>query len=265
MRSGKVFWGLLILLVGFVLLLEPLGILPPNTNVWKFIWPGVLIFLGIWLLVVPMFYKGKKLETESLSIPLGSAAEARLRLKHGAGQLNVSGLDSTDTFLTGEFGGGVDPSIHQDGQSLRVKLRTPSFDFPIGVHFEGLNWQVKLNRGIATRLDIDSGASETNLHLRDLNITELNIDTGASSTTIDLPAQSGYTRVHVESGAASVVMRVPENVAARIEVESGLAGIDINQSRFPRVGRYYESAGYAEAANKAEIIVKTGVGSLEVR
>ena len=265
MRAGKVFWGLIILFVGLVLLLEPLGILPPNTNIWRFIWPGVLIFLGVWLLVVPMLFKGKKLETESISIPLGNASDARLRLKHGAGRLDVAALDSADTFLTGEFGGGVDQSVHQDGSSLRVKLRTPSFDFPIGVHFEGLNWLVKLNRNINTRLDIDSGASETNLHLQDLKVTELNIDTGASSTTIDLPSQAGFTRVSVESGAAAVVIRVPENVAARIQVESGLAGISINPSRFPRMGSYYESAGYADAVNKADILVKTGVGSLEVR
>jgi hypothetical protein len=264
MRSGKAFWGLIILIVGVALLLEPLGILPPGTSVWRFIWPAVLIFLGVWLLVVPLAYRGRKPDTESISIPLGGAADARLRLKHGAGQLSVSSLDSADAFVSGSFGGGVDQIVHMDGGTLRVKLQSPQDNFPVGVPFEGLNWDVKINHGIPVRLDVSSGASETRLDLEDLKLSELNIDTGASSTMVDLPAKAGYTRVHVESGAAAVILRVPAQVAARIQVESGLAGISVDQGRFPRSGSYYESVDYALAANKVDIFVKTGVGSLEV-
>ena len=265
MRSGRVFWGLVMLLTGVILLLEPLGIIPQDTNVWRFIWPGIIIFLGVWLLVVPVIYKGKKLDKENLTIPLDGVTEARLRLKHGAGRLEVSSLDSSNNFLTGEFGGGVDQSVHHDGQILRVKLSAPSHEIPFGIQFEGLNWQVKVNRSIPTRLDIDTGASETILNLDDLKIAELNINTGASSTRINLPSNAGFTRVSVESGAASVSLRVPTQVAARIQVESGLAGITVDQTRFIHNGHLYESPGYADALNKAEIFIKTGVGSLDVK
>lgn len=264
MRSGRVFWGLIILLIGSVLLLEPLGIVSQGTNVWRFIWPAVIILSGIWLLLAPAIFRGKKLDVEKLTIPLDGAREARLRLKHGAGRLEVSALDTDDSFLTGEFGGGVDPSIHHEDQALRVKLRTPSYEFPIGVQFEGLNWQVKVNRNIPTRLDIDSGASETILNLDDLKITELNVDTGASSTIINLPSGAGFTLVRVESGAAAVSIHVPAQVAARIQVESGLAGISVDATRFIHNGRLYESADYGTAQNKADIFVKTGVGSLKI-
>jgi hypothetical protein len=264
MRSGRVFWGLVILLIGAVLLLEPLGIVPEGTSVWRFIWPGIIILFGIWLLVVPLFYRGRKMEVETISVPLEGASEARLRLKHGAGRLEVSALETEGLFLTGEFGGGVDQSLHRENGSLRLKLRTPPHDFPIGVHFEGLNWKVKVSRAVPIRLDIDSGASETILNLQELKITELNIDTGASSTEINLPSNAGLTRVRIDSGAASVALRVPSDVAARIMIESGLSGIDIDQNRFIRNGRLYETSGYTDAKNKVEIFVKTGVGSVSV-
>jgi hypothetical protein len=47
MRYGAIFWGTLIILVGAALLTgNLLGI-----SVWPFLWPSVLIFIGIWFLV----------------------------------------------------------------------------------------------------------------------------------------------------------------------------------------------------------------------
>ncbi len=267
MRSGRLFWGLLIMVVGVILLLEPLGILPEGANAWKFIWPSVIILLGIWMLIVPLFSRGQKMDVETLSIPLDGAREARVRLKHGAGKMSVAAQMDDLVLLEGEFGGGIDQSLHRDGDTVKIKLRTPAqvYPFPSVVTFEGLNWKVGLNRSIPIRLDVDSGASDTVLDLNDLKITELNVDTGASSTEINLPMNAGFTRVHVDSGAASIVIRVPEQVSARITVESSLAGINIDSRRFPRAGRAYESPDFEQAANKAEILVKTGVGSLDIR
>lgn len=267
MRTGRIFFGLVILIIGVVLLLGPLGIIPDGTNIWKFIWPSLIILLGVWFLVVPVFYRGRKLDLESLSIPLEDGAKARIRLKHGAGKLDVSSSGDDTKLVEGEFGGGVDQSLFRDGEAIKLKLRTPSnvYGFNFGVPFEGLNWKVKLNKTVPVRLDIDSGASDTNLDLRDMKLTELNINTGASSTSVRLPDQAGLTKVRIDSGAASVSVRIPENVAARIRVESGLAGIDVDTRRFHRVGRGYESPDYDEAENKADIFVKTGVGSLDIR
>jgi hypothetical protein len=54
-------------------------------------------------------------------------------------------------------------------------------------------------------------------------------------------------------------------VAARIFVKSGLSGITVDQARFNRIGENYESPDYATAANKMEINVETGVGSVDIR
>jgi hypothetical protein len=71
--------------------------------------------------------------------------------------------------------------------------------------------------------------------------------------------------VRIEAGAASIVLRVPENVAARIRVGGALSGVQVDRDRFPRQGDVYQSPDYETAENKAEIHVETGVGSITVR
>jgi hypothetical protein len=126
-------------------------------------------------------------------------------------------------------------------------------------------WDVRLNDGVPMTLDMETGAGESRVDLSALKAQGIRLKTGASSTEMTLPARAGKTRVKVTSGAASVVLRVPDGVAARIAVESGLAGITIDQSRFPRSGNGYESADYGRAENSVDIQVETGVGAVEIR
>jgi hypothetical protein len=131
---------------------------------------------------------------------------------------------------------------------------------------ESLDWDIRLNGDIPLNLKIDSGASSTTLDLTNLKVVDLDIDTGASSTEVSLPANAGNTRVDIDSGAASLNLRVPSGVAARIRVKSGIASINLDSNRFPRKeGGLYESADYASAANRADITIDTGVGTVEIK
>ena len=81
---------------------------------------------------------------------------------------------------------------------------------------------------------------------------------------VDLPASAGHTRFMVESGAASIRLRVPPVVAASIQARSALAGIHVDRTRLPRTGGGYRPADYDQAANKVDIFVETGVGSVDI-
>ena len=72
------------------------------------------------------------------------------------------------------------------------------------------------------------------------------------------------TNVRVESGAASVSIRVPEGVAARIQTKGGLSTIQVDTRRFPQAGDVYQSADYETATNKVDIDVQMGVGSVNI-
>jgi hypothetical protein len=73
------------------------------------------------------------------------------------------------------------------------------------------------------------------------------------------------TNVHVSSGAATISIDVPENVAARISHKGGLSTLEVNENRFPSVGNNrYQSPDYEQAADKVDITLETGVTTVEI-
>lgn len=59
-------------------------------------------------------------------------------------------------------------------------------------------------------------------------------------------------------------IELPEEVAGKISVQSGLSSVAINPRRFPLSGSYYISPDYDMVQNRIEISVETGVGSVEI-
>ncbi len=264
MRRGSIFWGVIIIVVGIFLLVAQFF---PGINVWGLIWPIFLILLGVWFLVGRRL-GDSNLAVEQVNVPLSDIREAHIRLHHGAGRLEIGAAAAPDTLLSGLFAGGVEQRLDRQGSAASLDLRTNTDVFVgwPGVNATGgLTWNVNLTRDIPLRLELETGASETRLDLQELLVTELVLKTGASSTIATLPARAGLTRVNVQAGAASVELRVPEGVAARIQVKSGLAGIHIDSNRFPASMNGYATPGFDTAANRADINVETGVGSIDIR
>jgi hypothetical protein len=261
MNTRRLFWGSLVILVGVALLINQII---PDLDIGIYIWPGILIFAGLWLLLRPgrasrQRSEEPRIEYESYSLSLDGAAEAAIELNHGAGRLKVSSMEDPILLLDGKFKGGVEESVDRSGSMLKVKLKPPSFDFWDTFDMQGLNWNLSLNNQIPLSLVVNSGANESFLDLSNLKVKEMSLGSGASSTEIKLPQAAGYTRVKVGIVAAS------EGVAARISKEGGLSAINIDEARFPRSGDVYESPDYADAENKAEISVEAGVGAVDIR
>lgn len=263
-RNGALFWGALLIILGGLLLLQTLGLI--TLNVVGLIWPIVLILLGLWILWGVL--GGRRAETEQLTIPLKGASEARVRLSFGAGRLQVGVGAGMDEAVAGTFSGGVEHTSQSEGNVLTVDLRSPDITWNVPWMWGNRperEWLVRLNGGLPLALEVRAGASDTRLDLTDLRVTDLTVKTGASSTDLTLPANAGLTRVNIEAGAASMVIRVPSGVAARLRLTGGVASLDVDEKRFPRLGGYYQSPDFDSAPNKIELEAKAGAGSVEVK
>jgi energy-coupling factor transporter transmembrane protein EcfT len=265
MRRNNLFWGIVIIIAGVLLLLNQLGLIPGNF--WGIFWPLLLIVLGLWFLFgMTMFRHAVK--AENLSIPLEGVSEAEIELNHGAGRLRVSGLGDSNDLLSGSFYGGVEQELSRQGGRLRLTLKAPFdrywFFPPVGRH-ETLDWSLSFNQGVPLKLILKTGASETVMDLSNLKVTELEIETGASSNQITLPANAGFTRASIHAGAASIKLQVPDGVAGRIHTQGALTGTNIDTRRYPPTAGGYETVGFDSAANRVEIYIEAGVGSIEVR
>jgi hypothetical protein len=173
--------------------------------------------------------------------------------------------------VSGIFANGLDARVKRVGSELDVELRPNIQSFPDAffpgnwIGSRGLSWDIGLSKEIPLKLVFETGAAETHLDFTDLQIKDLVLKTGASSTEIKLPAKAGTTHFKVEAGAASLVILVPDGVAARVNTEAGLASISVDQNRFPKQGGIYQSADFETADNKIDMRIETGMASIEIR
>jgi hypothetical protein len=266
MTRGNLFWGFVLILVGVLFLLSTTGLLK-GVNPWDVIWPSFLIGLGLWILLGHLFGKRMASEPRQVNIPLEGAASARVKIGHGAGRLTLDSQAAPGELLSGSCSGGVQYKVDRHGADVQVKLRVPDSTDPFFNFGEShsIDWTIGLNRDIPIVLDVSTGANETTLDLTDLRITELQVHTGASATKVSLPANAGYTRVVCEGGVTGIELRVPTNVAARIHYRGGLSSLNVDTTRFPHSGDGYLSVDFDTSANKVDIDVHIGVGSVDIR
>lgn len=263
MRKSTLFWGSILVIAGIALLLDNLGLLG-GIRVWDLLWPLFLILVGIWIFLGQFFRRSYR--QENAALPLNGSTRARIVLHHGAGRLNISAGAESANLLQGSFSGGIDLKSHNEGDTLVADLRLPDAIIPIWDFTAGaFDWNIQLNRSIPISFELESGANESRLDFRDTLLNELRLKSGASSTVVTLPSAARLTRVDVEAGAANVEMTVPDGVAARIRSRSGISAIIVDTVRFPRQGDIYQSADFDAAANRVEIDVRMGAGSVTIR
>jgi hypothetical protein len=262
MRRSALFLGAIIIFVGVLLLLEALGII--TFNVWGLIIPVFVIALGAWILWGTLAHRSVK--TEHVNVPLEGAARARIRIQHGAGRLEVGAGAETGSLLVGDCNGGVELDTRRIDDKLEVSLSVLNRIFPFIWGPENLmDWKLNLAQDVPLALSFDTGATDTHIDLSRLNVTQIRLNSGASSTRITLPANAGKTIAEFKTGAASLEVLIPPGVAARIQASGGLSTVQVDRNRFPRSGNVYQSADYEIAANKVELRVEMGVGSVGIR
>ena len=204
------------------------------------------------------------LSAEHVEIPLEGAPDAEVMVTFGAGHLRL-GTAAPGHLADGDFGGGV--RVERAGGPGRVRLSPPTPPWGWSWHREPYTWTVGLTAEVPLRLRVETGAADAELDLTQMRLTELRVRTGASDTRVTLPAAAGFTRVDAEGGAATMRFRVPTGVAARIRSSIALGSSDVDASRFPRnaVSGAWESPDFERAANRVEIELRGGVGTVSVR
>lgn len=231
--------------------IDAFGILARN-------WPFVLIAIGVVVLIGAVF-PGQRGVEERIEVPAAGVSSGEVILKFGAGQLDVT-AGRPGTLVSGELEGGA---IRRDLGPGRIELETDlSQVFPwVG---DRQHWRLALAPDVPMRLRLEGGASRSTLDLADVLVTDLVVKTGASDTRIVLPRRVEQTNVQVEAGAAQVRIEVPAGVAARIRAQMGLGSTVVDETRFPRAADGWASPDYERAANRADIRVSGGVGSVRI-
>lgn len=290
-ERGLPIGALIVIAIGVVLLLQNLGILAWSlwAQAWR-LWPVILIVIGINVLIgrryplmagvlvlaivlasIGWLVSGAQGVTDAHALeffnPRGSAQSLNVDVDFGASVVRVSALPAGgDQIWQGRFevpgGADMDVDYSSTGETGQLKVSPASGFFPfLGGKSE---WTLRFSPDVGLALNVDGGAGDLELDLRDLRLASLDMNIGASDATIQLPSVPGTIKVSIDGGASNVDIRVPEDVAARIKSDGGLSSLNV-ASRFKQSGDVYISDGYDTAERKADISLSTGVASITVR
>jgi Domain of unknown function (DUF5668) len=269
-------WPLVLVLAGMELLLA-------NRIPWLVLagLAAVILLLGVVAsaVLLPSTALGNPSITRASDIDLGGANQAAVTLRFGAGQLNVGALmqpaggQLATIHYSGPAGLAPEPRYTVSDGTGRLELQSaggrggvpfgplaPLF----GERAAGAEMDVQLAPVPIQSMIVQTGATDAHIDLSALQINSLDVSVGAASAWIRVP-EHGTTNVHLSGGASSVRLEIPANVAAQIRHRGGLSAFNVNQSRFPAVADdTYRSQNYADAQDRVDITLETGVTSVNI-
>ncbi|MCL0082632.1 cell wall-active antibiotics response protein [Dehalococcoidia bacterium] len=285
-------WGIILVLLGVVLLLQNFNILPWGlwAMLWRF-WPVILIIIGLniigrhkpWLstvlvVVVLGAFLGVAVWQYQMppcqeviithSEPRGDLREAVVEVDFQAGHLRLSALppDSPNLVEALSRGAGLTADFRREDTVGNLRLNSTWDRRPpwrrVGAGWT--EWKVELTQGIPLILEVNSAAADVALDLRHLEVTRLALELNAGNCKVRMPSGEGITRMFIEANAANIQITIPEGVAARIEVDLNVGVLEIDESRFPRKGDYYISPDFEDAENRIYLRIDLNAGRVEV-
>lgn len=278
--------------IGIILLLNNLGYL--DWNVWDVLrlWPvllvaagleilvgrrsllgslitaGVVLVLligGIWLLQAgPLSRSGEPLVIEE---PRNDIERARVHLAPAVGEVYVGALIDSGNFVEGTVHAGRGREISHrfttDGiPELELKAE-PIYGIGVGTSGQAYTWDLRFHPDVTLDLEVDLGAGEVQLELRDMSVDELVADFGAGRVEVTLPTD-GRLDVSVNGGIGEIVVYVPRGMAARVRTETALVERTMPPG-YRQQDNVFTSPDYEEADHKAEVTLNLAIGRVLVK
>jgi len=253
----SLFWPLLLIIAGVLLLLSNLGVLPrPMWNrLWQ-LWPVVLIALGIDVLlgrrstlaaivgsvlilalflgvVAIVFFAqyipgminlpSPGLHSEFIKYPLDNLEEAKVTIDWPSFPSTLEALDDSNNLIEAnvDYADELIFDVDTDGDYATVLLDTRSYgwdwDFTT---WEEKRWEVWLSPNVALDLELDPGSGRCDFDLSELNLSDLRMDSGSGAVDLALPGSSSFTG-YIEAGSGRVTITTPEDIGVRVNLEDG--------------------------------------------
>ena len=301
MKSGRVFWGTLFVIIGLLGLLNNFFDFAIHWDtLWK-LWPLLLVMLGVsafledskskWIIIGGVgLLAGVVLFA---SVQRGCSGVERIvdgideHDGHYTEQLLEQSYDSTVTAARFTFEGGAGHFEMGEVTDRFVSARTRSSvsdyrldsdtsgDIPafhLAMNDESVSWHgSKMRNHVSMRLhpaplwdiDVDAGAAKIDFDLSAYRVRRLDLDAGAASIEVRLGSRADTCVVRVETGASSVRLEVPDDVACELRTESALSSKHVHG--FVNLGDgVYRSEGFETAKRLILIDVDSGLSSITV-
>jgi len=208
-----------------------------------------------------------KMQHVSKSVDPKNAQSARVQLKMGAGELNLTG--GADRLMEGDFSYNVSdwkPKVSYDVSGKKGELVVKQGSAEGGNLSGGTRneWDIRLNDEVPTDLAVQLGAGASDLDLDSLTLTGVDLQMGAGKTKVDLTGD--YARdfdANIEGGVGKATVLLPSEIGVKAKVEGGLG--KINAKGLKKVGNSYVNDAYGESDTNLSVDVKGGIGAITLK
>ncbi len=296
---GRISFGIIILFAGLILLLEMLHIIEFSwLGIIKYA-PLLIVIAGINILMpktafgrlgtalltiailIVVFISG--LQSESFQEPNiagisdsnqsgnsssatwnGHTKTANLSLNFGA---NSIVLDSTPTNQLIQ--------VNNQSQNQRIKLKADYVsEEHVDIVVEGKSFSeknqsksnktsIQLHTSPIWNIHFNCGASAVKFDLSPYQIQDISVNAGAASMDLKLGKPSRKSTIELNSGASSLSISIPKDVAVRVDSKTFLSSI--SAKGLPKLSKKrYESSNYSSSAYSYNIQVKGAATSLTI-
>lgn len=235
---------------------------------------ATVAILAFVLLLVALFWHGRAfshgrgfsstVRHDTRTLDLAGAKSVHADLSIGAGQLTLRGgsthlLDADFDYAQREGSPQIDYTVDAGKGELKISQEQE------GPNIGGSrnNWNLHFNNNVPLDLNIDMGAGEGDLRLRDLDVTNLNVNMGAGRVEVDLTGdRKKDLQADIEGGVGQAVIRLPRKVGVVVNASGGIGTIDA--SGLNHDGDEYTNAAYGKSPVTIHLKVEGGVGQISL-
>ncbi len=144
-----------------------------------------------------------------------------------------------------------------------LKLNVDEKNIIIGTKNLDRTNYINLGDKLIWEINLSTGASDSNLDMRGLSVSEIGVDMGAGSAELNIGNKSPLTNVVIDGGASDIRIIVPKDSGIDVETDSGLSSNNFDSVNLSPIGEgKYVSDGYSAAANKIKISISTGMSNI---
>lgn len=293
---GSITGALILIAIGFVFLIANLR---PDIDPWGVIlryWPLILIFIGLGKIFDSfMFRSGNSApgsghvsgtaiafialllvfgvalwgghrrnlyvhDTHSVELLTAKTVSADIQMP--AGQLTLNGgnsrlLDTDFNYNEEEGKPSVEYNVSGDHGQLEITQEK------VRLHFGSTHNDWRLHFGGSEPLDLtlNMGAGQSDIDLRELNVSRLDVHIGAGQMTLDLggPRKANLTG-DIEGGVGSATIHLPKDVGVRVHASGGIGSVSTDG--LTRNGDDYVNAAFGKTPVSIDLTVQGGVGQI---
>jgi DNA-binding MarR family transcriptional regulator len=200
-------------------------------------------------------------DSSEYAAPIGGLSQARLLFRSGANELTLRGDPRLEDLYRAKFEGPVPVVRVRDGT---VIIGYKGFGKPWD--WRKRNSEVSLTSAIPWMVDIVGGAHKLTADFTAIDLRSFDVTGGADSLRLSLGRPRGEVAIRVLGGANKVRIERPAGVPARLIVDGGAAGIELDRQRLGGTAGHIqlESGMTKDATDLVVVEVTGGVARLQV-